>query len=48
MLDMSSMVDGMIAIAYLIIVGALSIPIIIWTLVYLIKFIVWLIKKDKF
>lgn len=48
MIDMSSMVDVMIAIAYLIIVGAISIPIIIWTFVYIIKFIVWLIKKDKF
>ena len=48
MLDMSSVVDGMIALACLIIVGAISVPIIIGTLVYLIKFIEWLIKKDKF
>lgn len=48
MYDMSSLIDCMIAIGYLIIVAAISIPIIIWTLVYIIKFIVWLIKNDKF
>lgn len=48
MYDMSSIVNGMVALVYLIIVGALSIPIIIWTLVDVIKFILWLTKKNKF
>lgn len=48
MFDMNNMVAGMKALGYLIIVGVISIPIIIFALVCLIKFIIWLTKRDEF